>query len=250
MFELTISTVKQKSKDINYIISKIRPVIKQMKGVLVSEEYEGRVRIALAVYEDKKDIILGYVFDAIADVVILSYKEEYLKNNIRLKLSSELAKASFVRTLVMFDKANEKEVVKKFLKPCDEIIIDSLYLFRLWELEKKWKDLCDLVVDNAPYLQMDNTLTEMMRFIIMSNDVEFGELHLHKGENTIYAHGKDGREVFNVLYKEKDDCSKINVINELLMLSPEKIIVHNDVVDRDLSSYIVSLFDNKVCILN
>ena len=249
MFELTISTIKQRSKDINYIISKIRPVIKQLKGVLVSEEYDGRVRLALAVHENKKDIVLGYVFDYIADIVILSYKEEYLRSNIKLKTSSEVTKASFVKALVMFDKANEKEIVKKSLKPCNELVIDSLYMFRLWELEKKWKDLCRLVVDNSVYLQIDSTLIEMMRFIIMSNDIEFGELHLHKGEGTIYAHGKDGREVFNVLYKEKDDFSKINVINELLTLSPEKIIVHNDIVDYDLSSYIVSLFDEKVCIL-
>ena len=54
---------------------------------------------------------------------------------------------------------------------------------------------------------------------------------------------------FIVLYKEKDDDSKIGVISEILALSPEKIIVHNDVVDGELSSYIVSLFDDKVCVL-
>lgn len=249
MFELTISTTKQNHKTLEYIISKLRPIIKQLKGVLVSEEYFGRWRIALAVHDDKKDMVLGYVFDYIADVIVLYYKEEFLRNNIKLKTKNELTKASFVKTLVMFDKANEKEIVKRHLSASEEIVIDSLYTFRLWELEKKWNELCVLVLDNALYLEQGSTLLEMMRYMIMSSDIEFGELHLHKKQDSIYAHGKDGKEVFNVLYKEKDDDSKIGVISEILALSPEKIIVHNDVVDGELSSYIVSLFDDKVCVL-
>ena len=89
----------------------------------------------------------------------------------------------------------------------------------------------------------------MLRFLIMSNNILFGELHLHKGEKTIYAHGKDGKEVFSVSYKEKDNVSKIGVISEILSLSPEKIIIHNDIVDNELSSYIESLFDGRVSVL-
>ena len=249
MFELTISTSKQKVKDINFIISKLRPCLKQIKGILVCEEIDGRVKLALAVHESKKDMFLGAIFDIIAEAIVISYKEEYLQNNISMKNLNEVTNAVFIKALVMFDKDNEKDIVKNKLTASGEIVIDSFYLFRLWDLEKKWSDLCRVIKDNSSYLQIEGTLFEMLRFLIMSNNILFGELHLHKGEKTIYAHGKDGKEVFSVSYREKDNGSKIGVISELLSLSPEKIIIHNDIVDNELSSYIESLFDGRVRVL-
>ena len=249
MFELTISTCKAKAKDITFILSRLRPKFKSMKGIIVCEEFDGRVYLALAVNEDKKDYALSLIFDAVAEAIIRDYKEEYLLENLKIKLNSNMVLKAFARALTMFDKASDKEIIKKYLKPSGEILIDSLFHFRLWELEKRWQDIVLLVIENSSYLLANGTLMELMRFLIMTSETETGEVHMHERAGVVYAESVEGTEIFKLNYKGKDDNVKISVANELISLAPEKIILHSDIIDKDLTSFIASLFDGKVSII-
>ena len=249
MFEITLSTNRARSNDISFLINKLRPVVKSMKGVMVCEEFDKRVKLALAVKEDKKDLLLGAVFEAVSECIVRSYKEEYLSKHLKIKLSSPVIKATFIKALTMFDKSGDKKIIKEQLKPSAEILIDSLYNFRLWELEKRWQEMCDLVSENSGYLVMSGTLMELMRFLVLTSETETGELHVHSGHGNVFALLNDGTEMFKMEYKEKDDSSKIGVISELICLAPEKIVVHKDVLDSELSSYISSLFEGKVSVI-
>ncbi len=249
MFELTISTNSAKSSDITFLIKRLRPTIKSHHGIMVCEEFDKRVKLALAVSEDKKDVVLGAVFDAVAEVIIRSYKEQYLEKHLKLALSSSVTRATFIKALTMFDKAGDKALIKSKLEPCREILIDSLYNFRLWELEKRWQEICNLVSENSSYLIMSGSFMELMKFLILTSETEMGEVHVHYSPGSIWAVGESGNEIFKLSYKEKDDNSKIRVLTELISLAPEKIILHSDIVDSELTAYISSLFDGKVSVL-
>lgn len=249
MFELTLSTSSTKSSDITFLIKRLRPTIKSHHGIMVCEEFDKRVKLALAVNEDKKEVVLGAVFDAVAEVIIRSYKEQYLKEHLKLGLTSSVTRATFIKALTMFDKSGDKALIKSKLEPCHEILIDSLYNFRLWELEKRWQEICNLVSENSNYLIMSGSFMELMRFLILTSETEIGEVHVHYSPGSVWVAGPDGKEIFRLSYKEKDDNSKIGVLTELISLAPEKIIVHSDVIDNELSSYISSLFDGKVSVL-
>lgn len=249
MFEITISTHKSRQKDISFIINRIRSQMKLFKGIMVCEEIDNRVNLALAVKKDKKEMVLAVVFDAVAEAIVRGYKEEFLFERLQSKMRDKVALTTFVKALTMFDKSSDKDIIKKQIDLSDNILIDSLYKFRLWELENRWGEIANLVADNSSYLLMSGTFMELMRFLIMSNESEFGLVHLHSRGGDIFAESKDGKEVFSFKYKEKDDNSKIKVISELITLAPEKIILHNDIQDEDLSKFLVSLFDGKISVI-
>jgi len=248
MFEMTISTAKVKSKDISFIINKLRPAFKSMKGIMVCEEFDNRENLALAVNDDKKDLAISLIFDAVSEAIIRSYKEEFLLQNLKIKLPSKVTTYAFIKALVMFDKSNDKRLIKSKLVPCEEICIDSFYRFRLWDLEKRWQEVATLVTENSGYLLASGSFTQLMKFLILTNEAEFGELHLLSEEGQIRAQGTDSKEVFVVDYKN-DDNSKINVISEIISLAPKKIVLHSKGVDLDLVNYITSLFEGKVSVL-
>ena len=248
MFELTISTSKAKSSDINYIINKIRKPIKNMHGILVMEEYEGRSNLAIAVDKSKKDYVLGLIFDAISEAIIRSYKYDFLNENISLQVTSLVTRCAFIRALTMFDKQSDKDFIKKRLKPSGKICIDSLYHFRLWELEKKWKDIASLVSQNSNYLLAQGAFFDLMKFLILTNEVETGEIHIKTQNNQIFACLKEGKEVFAFDYKDNDD-SLVKILSELICLAPEKIVLYPDLDGSELSKYIFSLFDDRVLVV-
>ena len=248
MYELTVSTSKAKSSDINFLVNKLRQPLKTLRGIMVCEESDSRVNLAIAVDDNKKDYALGVIFDAVCEVIIRSYKYDFLKKNLQINIASPVTECAFIRALTMFDKQNDKQLIKKHLKPNGQILLDSLYHFRLWELEKRWKDTADIVSQNSSYLLAQGSFMELMRFLIMTNESETGEVHVKTQDNRIFACLKEGKELFTFDYKENDD-NNIKVLSELICLAPEKIVLYQDLDGSELSKYIFSLFDGKVSVV-
>ena len=248
MFEITVSSAKTKNKDISFIINKLRPRLKAMKAIMVCEEFDGRVNLALAANENNKDLLLSLLFDAISEAIIRNYKEEVLLENLKYKIKDEVTLLTFVKALTMFDKASDKELIKSKLKPSKAINIDSLYLFRLWELEKRWVSIASLLSENSGYLLMSGSFNDLMKFLIMTNDIEYGDIYLTIENNKIFAKSTEGTEVFAVEYKNDDNC-KIKIASELISLSPKKIILSKDFSNLDVTKYLEFLYDGKISIL-
>jgi len=249
MFEITISTTKSKSADISFLIERLRPMVKNVKGIMVCEEFEGRSKLAIAIKKEKKVKCLPLIYDAVAEVIIKDYKEEFLRENLKLEMNNEVSKYAFIKALTMFDKSSDKLIIKKQLTGCEEIVIDSLYNFRLWELTKRWREIAELVSENSSYLIMSGTFLELMKFLILTNETIESEVHLHFQSGRVYGQTKEGKEVFKIAYSKQDDNGKIGVISELIAISPERIVLHSDIEDVELSNYILSLFDGKVSVL-
>lgn len=249
MFEITISTSKTKYKDIDFIFNLLKSKIKLIKGIIVSEEFDGRVKIAIAVPEDKKDYALGLIFDAISEAIIRDYKYEFLKNNIKIHSCEKVIESSFIKALSLYDKTTDKDFIKKELKPTSEILIDSFYHFRLWELEKRWKNVAELMSENASYLFMSGSFMDLMKFLVLSSDCEAGEVHIFKGEGNICCSEKDGKELFNMIYIDKDENSLINILSELISLAPEKIVIHKDLENSRIATEISNIFDGRVSLI-
>lgn len=248
MFEITISSAKSKSKDISFIIEKIKPRLKDFNCIMVCEEFDGRVNLALATNENNKDWFLSVVFDVVCEAIIRGYKEEIIKNNMIAHHFNNLTLASFVKALTMFDKMSDKEYIMSKIKPSKVINIDSLFYFQLWELEKRWKNIAELISENSAYLKMSGMLDELMKFLITTNEVEFGTLYLNMGNGNIYAFGEDKREIFSFKYCNDDNC-KISVVSEIINLSPKRIIINKNFCDQEMVRYLEFLYDGKISIL-
>lgn len=249
MFELTISTSIPKNKDIYFIRGKLSNLFSTYNGIITCEEYDGRIKLALAFPRSKSDYFLGEIFDVVAEAILRSYKEQYLAEILKHRISNKLTLATLVKVLTMFDKNSDKLIIKKFLKPDEEILMDSIYHFRLWELEKKWNDIAGLVADNTSYLMVGGAFIELMRFLILSTDAEFDEVHVRQKEGYIYGLSKDGKEVFKIDSTDKNHDKHIDIVSELIGLAPEKVVLYDDLNDKELFNYILTLFESKTVVI-
>ena len=249
MFELTISTCKAKYKDIDFIFSILKNKIKSVKGIIVCEEVDGRTKLAVAVPDSQKDYAISLAFDAISEAIIKSYKYDFLKRNISLQTGNKIAESALISALSVYDKQSDKEFIKRELKPTGEILIDSFYNFRLWELEKRWKNIADLMSENASYLNLSGSFSDLMKFLVLSNECGEKEVHVRKGEGNIFCLAESGKELFNMIYDTSDDNLIINILSELISLSPEKIIIHKELENTAIAGEILNVFDKRVCLI-
>lgn len=249
MFEITVSTSKSRNKDIDFIRSFLKNKIKSQKGLMASEEIDGRTKLAIAVSNEKKDFVLSLLFDAIAEVIVRNYKYEFFKKNITLQTSNVVLESVFIKALSVYDKESDKDFIKKQLKPSDEILIDSFCQFRLWELEKRWRNIADLMTENATYMSVNSSLSDLMRFLVASCDCGVGEVHIRESDSIIFCEDLSKKELFNMIYDDSDVSAKINIINELISILPEKIIVHKELDGCALANEIVNVFGEKVVVL-
>lgn len=249
MFELTLSTCKAKQKDIDFVYSLLKNKIKSVKGIIVCEELDGRTKVAFAVPESEKDYAISLAFDAVSEAIIKSYKKDFLKRNISLQTGNKIAENVFISALSVYDKQSDKDFIKKELKPTSEILIDSFYNFRLWELEKRWKNIADLMSENASYLSVSGSFLDLMKFLVLSNECEEKEVHIRKGEGNVFCSAGSGKELFNMIYDTSDDNFIINILSELISISPEKIIIHKELENTALAGEILNVFDKRVCLL-
>jgi len=248
MFEITVSSSKTKRKDISFIVKAIKPKLKQIRAVMVSECCGERENLAIATEEYNKELVLSWLFDAISETIIRNYKEEIFIEKLKSKINDSVALNSFVKALTMFDKSSDKDLIKSALKPCEVINIDSLYLFNLWELQKRWESVAVLICENVNSLLISGAFNELMKFLIITNEVEFGDVYLSLNNNEIFAKSVDGLEVFKVDYFN-DDNTKIKLVSELISLAPNKIILTEDFSNLEIAEYLEFLYDEKISVV-
>ena len=248
MFEITVSSAKTKNRDIPFIIDKLRPKIKAIKAIMVCEEFDGRVNLAVATQEKNKDELLSHVFDVVSEAIVRNYKYSMLLNCLKNKINDEIMLFTFTKALTVFDKTSDKDFIKAKLKPTSVINIDSFYYFKLWELEKRWNNLASLLCENNEYIMSKENINELMRFLLNTNEAEYGEIFLHLKENKVLAKSTGGAEIFSFEYNN-DNNSIIKIISELIGLSPQKIVLSKEVAGLEIASYLTNLYDGKVSIL-
>ena len=248
MFEITISTAIKKSKDISFIINRLRPKIKSIKAIMVCEDFDGRINLAFATHESNKDLLVSLIFDVVCEAVIRSYKEEVFNEHINIKNLDEVTLRTFIKALTMFDKASDKDLIKSKLSLSNTINLDSFYLFKLWELKKRWVNIAELITENSGYLIGSGTFNDLMKFLITTNEIEFGELYLNIENGKIFAKSKDGAEIFNISYESDNNC-KIRLVSEIISLSPQKIVLNKEFIGLEIAEYLTFLYEEKISVL-
>ena len=248
MFEITISSSKYKNKEISFIINKIRPKLKQIKAIMVREEFDGRENLAIATNEQNKDFLLSLIFDLVSEVIIRFYKENVLLDELRNKIQDKVMLHSFVKALTMFDKSSDKDFIKSKLTLSKTINIDSLYYFKLWDLTKRWKNIAVVISDNSSDLMLSGVFSDLIQFLISSNEIEFGDVYLSLKNKNVVAKSKDGTELFQFEYNNEENV-KIKIVSELISLAPTKIVITKDFAELEVAKYLELLYDGRISIL-
>ena len=205
-------------------------------GVFASDEFGGRIRIAVAVSEKLKDYFLARVKDEIADYIAVEYKYEFFMKNLEFSSLENNEKVAFCSALAVFDKATDKKYILEHLLLGSEIVIDSAVAFCMPKLFDRWTEIASLIDANKFELSNGNGLIEMMRFLLKSSPNESEKINLESSNDMLVISNDIGKTKF--LYP---DCAESDskVLHRIISLLPRQVMVHGKRFD-----FLYPLFPN------
>ncbi|MCL2234738.1 MAG: hypothetical protein FWC11_01315 [Firmicutes bacterium] len=220
--------------------------LKDYKGVLAKSENAHRTSISIACVKEHKNEVIALIKEAIIMTILCQIKFEYLTKamkNIRL---NEESHEILLASLVAFDRETESEMVDKSLKLGEQIALDGLFNFRLNELKKRWDDIALLARNNATYLNNDEALCELLRFLLSAISPKIMRLDISEGGKG----GDKGQYFVKGDYQGGGFEYKINCANQLLLylinVAPLELNLHGKFSDKKLLNRLTNIFETSV----
>ncbi len=247
MFELTISNEKKKVPFMDFVYKKLKNHVDNSKGLIIFEEMDGRLVISLAVPEKEKEFYKAFVLELVSEIIVMDYKYEYIKTNLKHKMASETLWGGFLRALTVFDKQTDKDLIKKSLVFDDDLLIDSSFHFKMWEVKNRWKEIVSLVEENLSGLLARESFVELMKFLIAASEPEADTVYVKNCKNTLEVMINDTKKATNLCFFDEDVNDSMRILSELVCLCPRRIVLDLDDGASDLVDHITNIFEGKVC---
>lgn len=242
MWEITLFSKLKYKKYFEYIKESLENNL-QEKSLFALAKNGNTVVISIA-SESKDEKTLDYIKNLIAEVIVLIEKEEFLKSKLVLENLSGVCKMALIKALVLFDIEDDIAVTKKHINLNTNIDLHAFFIFRLKELQKKWKHLVFLTSNDSFYENNVEILLEFLRFLIES-------LPFNKEVVTVSKQDKK----FCVCYKTTSAKSKmlrdtigneIDLVTTLISLSPKKIYLKDINLSEETFNMIKYIFNQRV----
>jgi hypothetical protein len=190
--------------------------------------------------------ILGFATqNAIAEVVITTMKSYYLQTHTAIPNIPHINKGAFIRALTVYDEKTDIIIAGSLIKIAPQILLDSLYDFRLNPMHKRWAEVAKLVNENIGNLLSKTMFDELLRFLISNLDHKIDEAHIIKNGKKICICDNE-LTPFDITTNNAEG----QIINALIDISPKTIFIHsnNNDIEKKLIKNIEQIFPNCVTI--
>lgn len=244
MYEFTVTNMDTSGKVTEYLFNGLQKQVIGVGGIIIKQQTNQCNNVCLAVEEKDIEYIKAVLLDVIADSIIFYYKYEYLKDNISLNISNNQKITAFLKSLVVFDKQTDKDLIKKSLILDRQLVIDSYYNFRLHEVKERWQSIANVVMESIPTLLQNKSVSEITSYFVSSTEETQEEVHIFAEDNKIKL-TLDGK-VSDIEFLASDNYQN-DLVCEIISLSPKKIILHgkNNHM-QELENALSSLFYGKI----
>lgn len=240
--------------DKNILISKkiylnLKTFANEYGGLVTTYERCGNISILITCDESDENRFKHHISNLIADVICEDFKLQFLKENLNLPNLDQISKNAFMQALLSFDKESDKFIIQKFLVLEKSIDIEAFYFFKLSNLREKWKELVQIANDNKAYLSSNETLVELLKFLVDNLEFKNDTINLMQDEGKVFFYDVN----FNLLkqndFSEKDIDSTI--ISNLIALAPKSVNIYSsDKFNDNLIKLLKQIFDKRINFLN
>ncbi len=240
MFELTISTALADSDYIYKFYEKFKDEIKRNSCLIERMNCFNRCYLTFAIKNELKDYFIAKFLDEIVFIIIDKYKFNFFKESLECQNETVLHQ-SFLKAISIFDADADKEIIAEKIDFSHNILIDSLYNFRLQELKSKWQKTVDLILINGVHKESSSMLDIMKYLAAMSeNSVQNAEVELSCKNLKV--------KFFEKIKSYKNDFSGLsNFLTEMIELNPAKIIIkESDESGSEAVSMLCKIFYDKI----
>ena len=245
MFELSISTTTDKQHYICDIFNKLKKEIKCDEGVAIKCNYSGRSYFSFAVPDKKKDYYKSKIMDYIVFMIIDDYKFDYFKQNLSIARQNIISQ-SFLKAISIFDSEMDSEFIKRQIEFKGEILIDSLFYFKLNTLLEKWKKT-SFIINQNQILSSNDSMIEVLKYLTMSSENNLATVDILIGKKQIKFNSSLKRKCYK---RNFEGCS--DFLTEIVKLNPIKINLKTS--DDDGSDRVVDflnqIFADKIYLIN
>ncbi len=213
--------------------------VKKCGGICASVRKADRTIVAVACETPRKTALLKEIRGCFIDMFATVVKYEYLKRAIRLPLERNSYNL-LLHTLVAFDRENEREIIEENMPVCDGMSLDGVFYFRLGELRTHWEEIARLATENAPYLIDEDTLNELIRFLISAVNPKIMRLEVRQQDNRYNVHGHlpESEFDYNIIGTEQ-------LLLYLIDIAPLELRLSGHFTDKRLCDRLVRIFDAK-----
>lgn len=242
MFELTLCVSFERQKYIAEFYKTLLPVVRNDEGIIIKHNSGGKSYLSIAVSDTKKEYLKSKVLDFVTKVIEKDFKYNFFKEKIDVKTCSDLTEAFFM-AISCFDEDIDKEEISQTIEFSGEIIIESLFYFKLQNLTKRWLKTAEIINQNL-IMASEKSMSEVLRYLceISENNSVFVDLYF-----------KDKQiELKNFVFKKKftktsDGISKL--FAEIIRLNPTKINILESKEEqkvKEIMSTLLKVFNDKI----
>lgn len=249
MWELSINIGEKNVKTAKKIYTTLKEFCKNYGGIVTTYERLGTISILISCNKCDENRIKHFIENLIADVIVEDYKLAYLNENLVLPNLDEISKTAFIQALLNFDKDADKYIAQKFLTLDSSIDVDAFFYFKLPSLKAKWKELVQIANDNKGYLSSNETLVELLKFLVDNLEIKNGEITIleDNGEIGFYDENKNLIKKNNINDKDIDST----IISSLISFAPKIVNVYSsDNFNENLIKLLKQIFDKRINILS
>lgn len=216
MFELTVCLDFRRQKYISDFYRQIKEEIKKHNGIIIKHNSCGKSYLSLAVDEIKQEYIKSKILDFVTHTIEEEFKYDFFKQNLIIP-NQEMLTEAFLRAIVSFDEDFDKDYISHVIDFNGEIVVESLFYFKLQGLMLKWQKTAEIINQNL-IMYSDNSMSEVLRYLCAVSDNKAVLVDVVLTDKTL--------ELKNCLYYKKynyceDSVSRI--FSEIIKLNPLKI---------------------------
>lgn len=183
MYQLTISLNSKYTDWLCPVKNTIAESSIAEQSVCIYSEENGVFYISIGAEPHCRQKIIGELKECLAKIYLTVVKKEYITNKLRLGYSSDISQLLIISTLVAFDRENEERTLLDDLDIKSKFSMDGFFHFRMSELKSRWDDVCRLASDNAKYLSSDNTVNELLKFLLSAVNPKVSKAEVFQNGN-------------------------------------------------------------------
>ena len=218
-------------------------------GMVTTYERCEKISVLVSCESCDENRFKHFITNLISDIICEDFKLKFLEENLNLPNLDEISKHAFMQALLSFDKESDKYVVQRMLNLEHSIDIETFYYFKLSALRDKWKELVQIANDNKAYLSSNETLVELLRFLVDNLELKNDTINLTQKNGKVMFYDIN----FNLLkasdINEKDIDSTI--ISSLIALAPKSVNIYaSGTFNCNLIKLLKQIFDKRINFLN
>lgn len=236
MSKISISESEENINNILYIQEDLSELISNTGCKLSIKKQNERSELEIEAPEYYYDIICAEVLDKIAEIIVVSYKYNFFKHNVKINGLSQNEMELMLASLIAADFDDDKKYTLSRVKVYEKIAIDGLFNFRLGSLKKKWQDI-------ITYIPNVLIKTQLKEFIAYLTDNKNKKIYIDDGK------------VYDSHYKRLIRCEllsgseKLKIIREVLLSNCGLVSLSGNIPVED-EFYLKEFYGDRIIFLD